>query len=148
MNLVRTTLLVAAALLLMGSGQDATRFAVPSPPPLPVSDDLTERVPEVSEFLDSELLEESPALVVGVHVADSEEAAEPVCDEELETRPLPLLAPPAPYEGVAAQPTDVNELLRGFQVGGGLAESELRRELKALAGVDLTPGAAVDVVPR
>ena len=33
MNLVRTTLLVAAALLLMGSGQDATRFAVPSPPP-------------------------------------------------------------------------------------------------------------------
>jgi hypothetical protein len=125
----------------------------PSPPPLPVSDDLTERVPEVSEFLEcealeSEALEESPALVVGVHVADSEEAAEPVSDEELETRPLPLLAPPAPYEGVAAQPSEVSELLRGFQVQGGLAESELRRELKALAGVDLTPGAAVDVVPR
>jgi hypothetical protein len=120
----------------------------PSPPPLPVSDDLTERVPEVSEFLESEALEESPALVVGGHVADSEEAAEPVSDEELETRPLPLLAPPAPYEGIAAQPTDVSELLRGFQVQGGLGESELRRELKALAGVDLTPGAAADVVPR
>lgn len=119
----------------------------PSPPPLPVLDDLTERVPEVSEFLAREE-DESPALVIGVHVADSEEAAELVADEELETRPLPILAPPMPYEGVAEQPSDVRELLRGFSVADGMAEAELRRELKALAGVDLTPGSAAPVVPR
>jgi hypothetical protein len=42
----------------------------------------------------------------------------------------------------------VHELLKGFQVAEGLGEAELRRELKALAGVDLTPGSGVDVVPR
>ena len=33
MNLVRTTLLAASALLLLGAGPDVTRYAVPSPPP-------------------------------------------------------------------------------------------------------------------
>jgi hypothetical protein len=122
------------------------RTRTPSPPPLPVFDDLTERVPEVSEFLASE--DESPALVVGVHVPDSEDVAEQVCDEELVTRPLPVLAPPMPYAGEAAQPADVRELLKGFQVAEAIGETELRRELKALAGVDLTPGSAVDIVPR
>lgn len=155
-----------------------SRARTPSPPPLPVvSDDLTERVPEVAEFLANdqeppplsveaarveavpheipEVLEfvasgvdESPALVVGVDVADSEEAAQVVDDEEIETRPLPVLAPPMPYAGVTTEPTDVSQLLRGFQVAEGLSESELRRELKALAGVDLTPASALGVIPR
>lgn len=129
------------------------RTRTPSPPPLPVNDELTERAPEVAEFLQEDEFiaseeEESPALVVGVHVADSEDVAEPVNDEEIETRPLPVLAPPMPYEGVSVQPTDVNELLRGFQVAEAMDEAELRRELKALAGVDLTPGSGVEVVPR
>jgi hypothetical protein len=125
----------------------APRARTPSPPPLPVVDDLTERVPEVSEFLVCEE-DESPALVIGVHVADSEDVAEQVSDEDLVTRPLPVLAPPMPYAGAPVQSSDVHELLKGFQVAEGLGEVELRRELKALAGVDLTPGSGVDVVPR
>ncbi len=144
----------------------AQRTRTPSPPPLPVFDDLTERVPEVSELLASEgdespalvmvpevseLLaaeDESPALVIGVHVADSEDVAEQVNDDDIETRPLPVLAPPVPYAGVSVPASEVHELLRGFQVAEGLGEAELRRELKALAGVDLTPGSAVGIVPR
>jgi hypothetical protein len=119
----------------------------PSPPPLPVLDDLTERVPEVSELLAGEE-DESPALVIGVHVADSEDVAELVNDDEIVTRPLPVLAPPMPYAGVPAQASDVRQLLQGFQVAEGIGETELRRELKALAGVDLTPGSGACVVPR
>ncbi|MFZ5894089.1 MAG: hypothetical protein ACOY0T_23715 [Myxococcota bacterium] len=96
-------------------------------------------------------LRESPALVVGVHVADSDDAAEPVLDDELETRPLPSSAsalPVEPIRPILAPTSDVRELLSEFQVRDGLSEVELRRELKALAGVDLTPGSAVDVGPR
>jgi hypothetical protein len=103
-------------------------------------------VPEPAELLASE--DESPALVIGVHVDDSEDPAELVNDEDLETRPLAVLAPPMPYAGAPAQAADVRELLRGFQVAEGIGEAELRRELKALAGVDLTPGSAAEVVPR
>jgi hypothetical protein len=100
----------------------------------------------------SGLPEESPALVVGVHVADSDELAESVHDDELETRPLPsaLVAspPPGPVVHLRAKESDVRELLSGFQVAGSMAETDLRRELKALAGVDLTPGCAVPVQSR
>jgi len=53
-----------------------------------------------------------------------------------------------PLNDRAVQASDVRELLLGFQVAEGLGEAELRRELKALAGVDLTPGSAAPVVPR
>lgn len=84
-------------------------------------------------------LNESPALIVGVHVADSDDVAELVDDDDLETRPLLGRLPPVPYAGLPAKASDVAELARGFQVGGAVDEAELRRELKALAGVDLTP---------
>lgn len=101
--------------------------------------------------LEPPALRESPALVVGVHVADSEELAEPVLDDELETRPLPSSVSALPVEPIRhllAPESDVRELVSEFKVQGGLSETELRRELKALAGVDLTPGAAVNVGPR
>jgi hypothetical protein len=93
-------------------------------------------------------LNESPALIVGVHVEDSEEAAEPVDDDDLETRPLLGRLPPTPYPGLPPKASDVAELARGFQVGGAVDETELRRELKALAGVDLTPAQPLAGGPR
>ncbi len=96
-------------------------------------------------------LRESPALVVGVHVADSDERAEPVGDDELETRPLPSALealPVEPIRHILAPQSDVRELLSEFKVQEGLSENELRRELKALAGVDLTPGTPLNVGPR
>jgi len=96
-------------------------------------------------------LRESPALVIGVHVADSDEIAEAVADDELETRPLPSslsALPVEPIRHLLAAESDVHELLSEFQVREGLSEAELRRELKALAGVDLTPGSALEVGPR
>ncbi|MGC4091340.1 MAG: hypothetical protein QM756_26370 [Polyangiaceae bacterium] len=96
-------------------------------------------------------MRESPALVVGVHVADSEEAAEAVADDELETRPLPSSLSSlavGPIRPMLAPESDVGGLLAEFQVADALSETELRRELKALAGVDLTPASALDARPR
>jgi hypothetical protein len=102
----------------------------------------------IAESAESPELNESPALVIGVHVEDSEEAAELVDDDDIETRPLLGRIPPAPYPGLPLRQSNVRDLISGFQVGGGVDETELRRELKALAGVDLTPAQVSAVRPR
>jgi hypothetical protein len=100
------------------------------------------------EDLSAEALsEQSPALIVGFDVHDSDEIREAVGDDELETRPLRSTIP-APYAGMPPEPSHVHDLLQGFKVADGLDEHELRHELKALAGVDCTPGYAVRVRSR
>lgn len=122
----------------------------PELPRFPLDLDLSPDLPTA----EPPAVRESPALVVGVHVADSDDTAEPVRDDELddlETRPLPSSVaqlPVEPIRHILAPESDVRELVSDFKVQGGLSETELRRELKALAGVDLTPGPAAGVGPR
>lgn len=91
------------------------------------------------------------ACVGGGQSADSDERAESLAEDQLETRPL-LSSLEAlavePIRHILAPQSDVRELLSDFKVQGGLSENELRRELKALAGVDLTPGTGLNVGPR
>lgn len=115
------------------------------PPAVPLAEleELT-----AADIEEESALEESPVLVVGVQVHDSEEVAAAVTDDELETRPLRSALPAAPYAGAPPRPTHVNELLQQFQVAGALDEQDLRNELKALAGVEGTPGFALGVRSR
>jgi hypothetical protein len=128
--------------------EDAASAAITLFPPAPAASDTELEELTADDIEDESALEESPALVVGVHVHDCEEIAAPVSDDELETRPLRSALPAAPYAGTPPRPAHVNDLLQRFQVAGALDEQELRSELKALAGVEGTPGYALRVRSR
>jgi hypothetical protein len=64
-------------------------------------------------------------------------APEPPQPAEVEQPSEPAPEPESPR--FAPRRSDVSELLRGFAVTEARSDRELCRDLKALAGVDLTP---------
>jgi hypothetical protein len=133
--------------------------AVPSVEPVALDEQLSAPLPRFD--LDSEITPDLPtaeppavrdsAAVETVHVANSDEHAPQATEDEQLTRQLPSAPqklPVEPIRHILAPQSDVRELLSDFKVQEGLSETELRRELKALAGVDLTPGTGLDVGPR
>jgi hypothetical protein len=99
--------------------------------------------------------ETPPMPVVSEPVSRAEaaqtEAAPQLVSEAMTQTEAQETLPPAevvPYAGLPAERSEVRVLLEGFQVALPTNEVNLRKELSALAGVDLTPGSSSEVRVR
>jgi hypothetical protein len=129
---------------------------VPRVPGSPAdAEDWTERVPNTEELFESSVCpgESTP----GPDPVQSATADEVIDESEAETLELlprterkaqPSELPAPPYAGAPERIRNVDELVGEFQVAEVASETELRRELKKLAGIEQTPAISVDVTPR
>ena len=108
--------------------------------------DTTERVPPVSEPEPAQVADELlewPVELAGSGPAiplESERDALPRLPEPDAAAAADAPTPEAgPYGGLRAEKSDVRKLLSGFRVAAALPESDVRGELKRLAGLDETP---------
>lgn len=111
-------------------------------------DELTDRAPAVLERRPREAAAE---LAVAEPYFDEETPGmlELEVDDIVEEEDTPVeLGRVAPYAGLPAVRSELCDLVEGFEVGASATDSELRRELAALADMDLTPGPRRQVGPR
>jgi hypothetical protein len=103
-------------------------------------DEPTDRAPLV---LERRPRHESAELAVAEPYVDDETPGMLEVDVEdiVEVEDTPAeLGPVAPYAGLPAVRSELCALVEGFEVAASASDAELRRELAALADMDLTPG--------